>query len=365
MHKVRKPVREQIELAKESKEEVWKLATTTTSTSTCTATPGVGIEKGKEEKDIAMLKESEKSFMDKIYFDGGENAYPSPPESPDQPLNLPSTTSPTTTITEEGEEPLTERLTRLLEVQKSPLLCGRRMFLSSLISASKYLQDRTYSNKAWSKISGLGIEEINRNEKCFLELIEWDLHLKASDFKRWTDRLNTLTTTTTTCSSRQGLVRSSSEYLPTPETSLPLVPIPIPTPTSSATTLHPTTSNLVRSKQALTRGSSEPQLEFTKSLPSTSSTGSRSFPIAQPISSSSKPIQSVPQKIEEVEMRLTEGEEEEEEKKVEPIFVSHHQRKVRKLPTRRSHYNGVPLNWVAGSSLRGVVGGGGELISVH
>lgn len=35
------------------------------------------------------------------------------------------------------------------------LQCGRRMFLAALILASKYLQDRNYSARAWSKISGL------------------------------------------------------------------------------------------------------------------------------------------------------------------------------------------------------------------
>ncbi|CAJ0829500.1 3967_t:CDS:2 [Entrophospora sp. SA101] len=36
-----------------------------------------------------------------------------------------------------------------------PATCGRRMFLASLIIASKYLQDKNYSNTAWSKICGL------------------------------------------------------------------------------------------------------------------------------------------------------------------------------------------------------------------
>ncbi|CAJ0924033.1 3075_t:CDS:2 [Entrophospora sp. SA101] len=42
-----------------------------------------------------------------------------------------------------------------------PATCGRRMFLASLIIASKYLQDKNYSNTAWSKICGLQVEEIN------------------------------------------------------------------------------------------------------------------------------------------------------------------------------------------------------------
>ena len=40
--------------------------------------------------------------------------------------------------------------------------CGRRMFLAALVLASKYLQDRNYSARAWSKISGLQIKETMR-----------------------------------------------------------------------------------------------------------------------------------------------------------------------------------------------------------
>ncbi|CAG8837105.1 6857_t:CDS:2, partial [Cetraspora pellucida] len=43
--------------------------------------------------------------------------------------------------------------------------CGRRMFLASLIIASKYLQDRNYSNSAWSKICGLSVKDINEIER--------------------------------------------------------------------------------------------------------------------------------------------------------------------------------------------------------
>ena len=65
--------------------------------------------------------------------------------------------------------------------------CGRRMFLTALILASKYLQDRTYSARAWSKISGLRTSEINANEMAFLAAIEWKLHVPESLFNRWTD----------------------------------------------------------------------------------------------------------------------------------------------------------------------------------
>src|ERR1700760_2855296 len=65
------------------------------------------------------------------------------------------------------------------------LQCGRRMFLTALMLASKYLQDRNYSAKAWSKITGLQVKEINLNEIAFLLAIDWKLHVQETTFERW------------------------------------------------------------------------------------------------------------------------------------------------------------------------------------
>lgn len=65
--------------------------------------------------------------------------------------------------------------------------CGRRMFLAALILASKYLQDRNYSARAWSKISGLNTTEINQNEIAFLKAVSWELHIPETLFQRWTE----------------------------------------------------------------------------------------------------------------------------------------------------------------------------------
>ncbi|KAK2600901.1 hypothetical protein N8I77_010402 [Diaporthe amygdali] len=67
------------------------------------------------------------------------------------------------------------------------LQCGRRMFLAALILASKYLQDRNYSARAWSKISGLATHEINQNEMAFLLAVNWNLHVTEEVYNRWTD----------------------------------------------------------------------------------------------------------------------------------------------------------------------------------
>ena len=63
--------------------------------------------------------------------------------------------------------------------------CGRRMFLAALVLASKYLQDRNYSTRAWGKISGLQVSEINTNERVFLSAVNWKLHIPEPLFQRW------------------------------------------------------------------------------------------------------------------------------------------------------------------------------------
>ena len=65
--------------------------------------------------------------------------------------------------------------------------CGRRMFLAALILASKYLQDRNYSARAWSKISGLRVCEINSNELAFCQAVEWNFHIPERIFDRWSE----------------------------------------------------------------------------------------------------------------------------------------------------------------------------------
>lgn len=57
----------------------------------------------------------------------------------------------------------------------SPLLCPRRTFLASLILASKFTQDKCYSNRAWAKLSGLSPREIGRCERALGEALEWRL----------------------------------------------------------------------------------------------------------------------------------------------------------------------------------------------
>ena len=65
------------------------------------------------------------------------------------------------------------------------MCCGRRMFLASLMVSSKYLHDKNYRNRAWAKISGLDINEINAAELAFLRLIDYNLYVSKPTFDKW------------------------------------------------------------------------------------------------------------------------------------------------------------------------------------
>lgn len=45
------------------------------------------------------------------------------------------------------DEKFTAAAAEVLATSRDPVICGRRMFLAALVCASKFLQDRTYSNR--------------------------------------------------------------------------------------------------------------------------------------------------------------------------------------------------------------------------
>lgn len=135
LHKARRDIRDVVAKAESCREEL--------------AQPGA--------RAIIMAEQRQRRIRD---------AYPSPPLSPVDSI-----------------DPLALGVD-VTDVQNSPILCGRRMFLASLIAASKFLQDRNYSNRAWAKISGLPIVEINVNERSFLNMMKFELHIGAEDFHK-------------------------------------------------------------------------------------------------------------------------------------------------------------------------------------
>ncbi|KAI8071272.1 hypothetical protein BC940DRAFT_252768 [Gongronella butleri] len=68
--------------------------------------------------------------------------------------------------------------------------CGRRMFLASLVVASKYVQDKTYRNAAWARMAGLPVHEINTAERVYLELLDYKLYIDQTTFDQWLQLLH-------------------------------------------------------------------------------------------------------------------------------------------------------------------------------
>ncbi|PWZ01657.1 hypothetical protein BCV70DRAFT_144658, partial [Testicularia cyperi] len=67
--------------------------------------------------------------------------------------------------------------------------CPRRMFLASVMVASKFVQDRTYSNRAWSRISGLPVKDLGKIERAFLKAIDYRLVIADTEFQSWVAEL--------------------------------------------------------------------------------------------------------------------------------------------------------------------------------
>ncbi|KAG8685461.1 hypothetical protein FRC08_013095 [Ceratobasidium sp. 394] len=58
---------------------------------------------------------------------------------------------------------------------ESPLLDPRRIYLAAIILGSKFLLDRTYTNKTWAAVSGLDALEVGRCERALGEVLQWRL----------------------------------------------------------------------------------------------------------------------------------------------------------------------------------------------
>ena len=69
--------------------------------------------------------------------------------------------------------------------------CGRRMFLAALICSHKFLQDKSFKNSAWSKLSGLGVPEVNRAERVMLQLLDYKLYVQRETYHQWVSMLQT------------------------------------------------------------------------------------------------------------------------------------------------------------------------------
>ncbi|GAA5983471.1 hypothetical protein JCM10908_000299 [Rhodotorula pacifica] len=253
LHKSRRGIREAVSRAEASRDEIVRL-----------------------EQELAECKRRAASFA--ASSSAPEDSYPSPPQSPSEHRQAEVEAHAHAVHASAVAAELGERFSALVAAQNSPVLCGRRMFLAALISASKYLQDRNYSNRAWAKISGLPVGEINGNERAFLKVVDFKLHLPAEEFQRWTERLAALASPATSPieatrplasapQQHQQLSRSASTYVSLSPEQIQLA--------AGTRANGPLTAS---ARQALSRGHSAAAVLGSSAVPSTMR--EKGFPIA-------------------------------------------------------------------------------------
>lgn len=74
------------------------------------------------------------------------------------------------------------------------LLCGKRIFIITLIISNKYLKDNCYKNIIWSKITKIKNTDINLYEKEILKLLDYNLYISCDHFNVWKKKINKLFT---------------------------------------------------------------------------------------------------------------------------------------------------------------------------
>lgn len=78
-----------------------------------------------------------------------------------------------------------QSMKRLANLKMAKQIGIFEMFVTALMLSSKYLNDRNASNSAWSRISGIPLETLNKMEMKLLSFIEYKLHVEVDLFDRW------------------------------------------------------------------------------------------------------------------------------------------------------------------------------------
>ena len=154
----------------------------------------------------------------------------------------------------------------------SPLLCPRRAFLASLILASKFMQDKCYSNRAWAKLAGLPAREIGRCERALGEALEWRLWVGKAPAQRVLPRSQSVgdirtnpmaSTSSDAFSTTTGVVRRNNSL---PEHALSFSTLPF-----SLTTTTPCNSRMLTPESSASEYSPTPTLNVSPSTTDASS----------------------------------------------------------------------------------------------
>ncbi|KAI8895663.1 hypothetical protein BC833DRAFT_600420 [Globomyces pollinis-pini] len=67
-----------------------------------------------------------------------------------------------------------------------------KLLVAALMTSQKQNSDARYSNRAWSKMTGLDMNDINESEQEFLQCIQWKLHVRDDQYTQWVVTIQTL-----------------------------------------------------------------------------------------------------------------------------------------------------------------------------
>ncbi|KAH3761875.1 cyclin p1 [Pelomyxa schiedti] len=77
---------------------------------------------------------------------------------------------------------------RLLTLNKSFCITYfnvHRLFITCIVLANKYLEDRVFNNVFYSKVGGISLTDLNRMEKTLLNLLKFDLYVDVQQYSRY------------------------------------------------------------------------------------------------------------------------------------------------------------------------------------
>lgn len=82
---------------------------------------------------------------------------------------------------------------RLLKREAIPSICPKsahRLLFTSVIVAAKFMDDVSYKDSYYARVSGLGLAQVTALQLDFLKLIDWDLAVSPEEYERYRTRLS-------------------------------------------------------------------------------------------------------------------------------------------------------------------------------
>jgi len=102
-----------------------------------------------------------------------------------------------------------------------------RIYVAALVTATKYLEDNTFTNKAWAEITAIPLPQLNLLEMNFLFRLDFNIHVPEQQYSKWLASLLEFTTKgKATTSSAAASPAASPASTPAPSSPMSLPPSP-------------------------------------------------------------------------------------------------------------------------------------------